>query len=197
MDNEEKIVKVINKVTENVDFLWIRSTGDLIFNFGYGCFFKLQVDANHIGLMYLFVPEKQRRKGNARKIISYLQKVAKSLDMGFWLVCNPFVSSGFCISSGDLEDFEYDANPEAQDIMVKLVQSLGFKERNIGLAMSLYDVMGRAIFYKYAKAPRLFVFNCLEHGPDYEEEGISEETWKFRLKDFEENYYSEDKVVHP
>ena len=146
MDNEELIIKVLKKVTEDDEYLWLRSTNDAIFNYGYGCFFKLAIDEGNMGLTYIYVPDKQRKKGNARKIIKHLMNVAQALDIRFWLVCNPFKASGFCLSKGDLEGFEYDSDPEAQSIMVRLVQSLGFKERNIGLAMSLYDVMGRAIY---------------------------------------------------
>ena len=63
--------------------------------------------------------------------------------------------------------------------------------------MNLYEVMGRAIFYKYSNPPRLFIFNDPNASPDYEEEGIDKEVWNRRLKDFEERFYDEAKVVHP
>lgn len=61
--------------------------------------------------------------------------------------------------------------------------------------MNLYDVMGGAIFYKYSNPPRFFIFNDPNAGPDYEEEGMDKEVWNRRLKDFEERFYDEAKVV--
>ena len=194
---EDFASELIDRITADIDFLWMRSSKSLIFNYGYGCFFSLNVGGGSIGITYIFIPEQQRKKGNATKILKHLMKVAKEMEAHIWLVANPFRASGFDLSKHDLIDFEYEQDEEVQQIMVKLVQKLGFKERNIGLAMNLYEVMGRAIFYKYSNPPRLFIFNDPNAGPDYEEEGIDKEVWNRRLKDFEERFYDEAKVVHP
>ena len=197
MNEEEFVLQVIESITANKDFLWMRSSRALIFNYGYGCFFSLDVRVGSIGLSWIWIPDKQRKKGNATKIIKHILKVAEELGSSVWLVCNPFQATGYDLQRHDLQDFQYETDENAQQIMVDLVKGLGFKERNIGLSMNLYEVMGRAVFYKYVNPPRLFVFNDMDYGPDYEEEGIEKSVWNRRLADFKDRFYDETKVVHP
>ena len=197
MNEEEVIEGLLRYVPDGNDFLWLRQSERLTFNYGMGCFFHLISSDGWFGIQWIFVPESQRRKGNAKKILQRLQGVAKKLDVGAWLVCNPFHSSGFSLKSWDLKDLKYDEDDSNQSIMVNLVKSLGFKERNIGLQLNLYEVMGRAVYYNYGAMPRMFVFNCPVHGMEYEEVGLSKDTWDMRLTDFRDRYYDESKVVHP
>ena len=92
MEEGDFLSELIDRVTADPDYLWMRGSGDLVFNYGYGCFFRLNASLNSIGLCYIFIPEKERRKGNATKIIKHLMKVAKEMDSHIWLVCNPFTA---------------------------------------------------------------------------------------------------------
>ena len=58
----------------------MRSSKSLIFNYGYCCFFSLDVGGGSMGITYIFISEKQGKTGNATKILKHLMKVAKEMD---------------------------------------------------------------------------------------------------------------------
>lgn len=197
MNEDDLIEGLLKYVPDGKDFLWLRQSKDLTFNYGMGVFFHLIASDGWMGLQWIYVPEEQRKKGNAKAVINRLRGVAKKLNVGLWLVCNPFNCNGIDFETWSLKDLTYDTDDSQQEIMVNLVKKMQFKERNIGLQMNLYEVMGRAIYYDYGAMPRMFVFNCPEHGQDYEEVGLSRDTWDKRLMDFKDKYYDPEKVVHP
>ena len=40
MDEGDFLSELIDRVTSDPDYLWMRGSGDLVFNYGYGCPFR-------------------------------------------------------------------------------------------------------------------------------------------------------------